>query len=768
MHSSISRRPPEWYAELRRRAEELASPGKTSGMDCPSGEIYGLVHDLHVSHLELEMQNEDLRRTHLELETIRRKFSDLYDFAPVSYLTLDQRGFVEEINLAGSALLCLDRIEIIGKLLVTFVVPADRDKFRQLHRAVLKSSETRRCELQLIRNDESVAYTRIEAVAIRDKTSSFRGSRLIIHDITERKRVEDALYEEKERAQITLRSIGDAVITTSKDGLVDFLNPVAETLTGWCLDEAIGQPLDVVFHVVSEQTGKPVADPVKRCLHLGRIVGLCDHSLLVNRSGQEYAIQDSAAPIRDKQDTIVGAVLVFQDVTEARRLAQQVAHQANHDPLTGLVNRREFEKRLERALASAKLHEAQHALCFLDLDGFKAINDSAGHAAGDELLKQIASVLSRFGRSRDTLARIGGDEFCLLIENCPVDKALKIAQRIVAAVGKSRFVWNNRGFCISGSIGLIAINQGSESVRQILTEADVACYRAKDLGRNRVYLHHKFDCNTGNDSVSLVKVKDLQGALEHNRFSLYCQPIRALKDNGRSTAFYEVLLRLLDEDDSVISPEAFIPVAERFGVMPSIDRWVIRHALLHMAELMANGTRVTLSINLSGHSINDESLLQFISEALDDAKIPGDRLCLEITETAAIHNFSHAAHLIEALRKRGCRFSLDDFGKGVSSMSYLKHLSVDFLKIDGGFILNMADNKIDYAMVSAMNEMAHALGVATIAESVESASVIRQLAQLGVDYVQGFAIGRPAPMATLTPAEMTQVAEQAAYADQLT
>jgi len=768
MHSSISRRSPEWYADLRRRAEELERSREIAGMGDASSDICGLVHDLHVSHLELEMQNEDLRRAYMELHALRDKYSDLYDFAPVSYLTLDQRGFVEEINFAGGGLLGLGKTEIIGKLLVTFVAPSDRDKFRQLHRTIMKSSEPRRCEVQCVRNDKTFVYAHIEALALRDKAGNFKGSRLIIHDVTERKRIEDALYEEKERAQITLRSIGDAVITTTKNGIVDFLNPIAEALTGWCLDEAIGQPLDAVFHVVNEQTGKPVDDPVTRCLRQGRIVGLCNNSLLVNRSGQEYAIQDSAAPIRDKQQRIVGAVLVFQDVTEARRLARQVAHQANHDPLTGLVNRREFEKRLERALASAKLHDAQHALCFLDLDGFKSINDSAGHSAGDELLKQIASVLSRFGRSRDTLARIGGDEFCLLVENCPVDKALKIARRIVDAIGNSRFVWNNRGFYVSGSIGLISINQGSESVRQILTEADVACYRAKDLGRNRVYLHHKFDCETGNDHVSLVKVKDLQNALDHNRFSLYCQPIRALNGNVGSIANYEVLLRLLDDDGSIISPDAFIPIAERFGVMPSIDRWVIRHALQHSSELIANGAHLSLSINLSGHSINDESLLPFINEAVADAEFPVDRLCLEITETAAIHNFNHAATLMKSLRKRGCRFALDDFGKGVSSMSYLKHLRVDFLKIDGGFILNMVDNKIDYAMVSAMNEMAHALSVKTVAECVENKSVIKQLSQLGVDYVQGFAIGRPMPLETLTPAEINRAAETAAYADQLT
>lgn len=750
-----TRRFPDWYVELRQRAEALLTTRGAAELQVLSTDICRLIHDLQVSQLELEMQNEELRQAYEELQIVRDKYSDLYDFAPVAYLTLDENGCVCEINLAGSALLGVSKTEVIGKLLVMWVAPADRDQFRSMRRAVMRSGETCTAEVRFVCGDGSTVYARVEALALSSKIGHRAGARVIIHDLTQRKEAEDALFQEKERLQITLHSIGDAVITTDVDGQVEFLNPTAEMLTGWPLDMAMGQPLEAIFTVVDELSGKPVANPVRRCLQRGEIVGLGSHSLLVNRIGREFSIQDSAAPIRDRQRRIVGAVLVFQDVTEARKLSQQLAHQASHDPLTGLINRREFEKRLDRAFNSAKLQAAEHALCFVDLDGFKIINDTAGHAAGDELLKQIASLLSRYGRSRDSLARIGGDEFCLLLEYCTVDQALIVAESMVDSVRSYRFGWEGRIFNVGASVGLIGVDRDSVSVRQIFTDADLACYTAKDLGRNRVHVYQKYGAAGGDLPLPLVRIGAIQRALEENQFCLHCQPIRPLGSKPCASTMYEVLLRMVNDHGCLIKPDAFIPIAERYGLMPSIDRWMIRETFRRAAGVARNGETPTMMINLSGHTINDETLFDYISRELAESGFCVEHLCIEITETAAIHNFNHAADLMAAFRRKGCRFALDDFGKGVSSMTYLKHLGVDYLKIDGSFVLNMVDNKVDQTMVSAMNEMAHALGLETIAECAESNEVIEQLAGIGVDYVQGYAVGMPQPIAVLTPADPT-------------
>jgi PAS domain S-box/diguanylate cyclase (GGDEF) domain len=749
MANDEMKRHQDWYAALRQRAEEVLTTRGAAELQVPSTDLCRLIHDLHVSQLELEMQNVELRQAYADLQAIRDKYLDLYDFAPVAYLTLDENGFVREINLAGSTLLGIAKADIIGKLLVMWVAAADRDAFRMLRREVMRCTQARTAEMRMMRDDGQLIYVCIEALALRCEINRPTGARIIIHDLTHRKEAEDALFQQKERLQITLQSIGDAVITTDLEGQVDFLNPTAEKLTGWSLEMALGKPLETIFHVVDERTKKPVANPVRKCLRHGEVLGLGTNSLLVSRIGREFSIQDSAAPIRDRQRNIVGAVLVFQDVTEARKLAQQVAHQASHDPLTGLVNRREFEKRLDRAFNSAKLQAAEHALCFVDLDGFKIVNDTAGHTAGDELLKQIASLLSRFGRSRDSLARLGGDEFCLLMENCSIDRALIVAERMVDAVRSYGFSWDGRIFNVGASVGLIPINQKSTSVQKILTDADLACYTAKDLGRNRVHTNYERGRGEGSRSVPLVHIGAIQKALDENLFCLFCQPIVSLVDRQPMFTMYEVLLRMLDDRGALIRPDAFIPIAERYGIMPSIDRWVIRETLQKAAGLAGINAKCTLTINLSGHTINDVSLFDYFANQLTESGFCAEQLCVEITETATIHNFKDAAKLIAELRGRGCRFALDDFGKGVSSMAYLKNMSVDYLKIDGSFVSSMADNRIDRAMIAAMNEMAHALNIKTIAECAESAPVVDQLARLGVDYVQGFAVGRPRPLETL-------------------
>ena len=564
-------------------------------------------------------------------------------------------------------------------------------------------------------------------------------------EIAERKRMGEELLIAKERVQVTMDSIGDAVMTTDAYGQVEYLNPVAEKLTGWSLEEARGHSLHSVFHIINEETRKPVLDPVARCISNGKIIGLANHTVLISRSGREYAIQDSAAPILGKNGEILGVVLVFNDVTEARHLALQATHQAAHDALTGLVNRREFEVRLEEALRSAKDRGIEHSLCYLDLDQFKIVNDTAGHVAGDELLKQVTEMLKAKVRSRDTLARIGGDEFSLILEYCPLDKAHQIAESLVTILQNFSFSWEGRIFRIGVSIGVVSINSESDSTSKLLSQADVACYTAKDLGRNRVYVYQPEDSEVKRRHTEIHRVAELREALENKRFRLYCQPIFKISQANRGMPTdYEILLRLLDPEGTLSLPGTFIPAAERYGLMPAIDRWVIESSLCWYCKLHTDFQLETgFAINLSGSSLNDASLFDFVQAKLNEYSIPPERICLEITETAAINHLSEARSFIRELKQSGCRFALDDFGSGFSSFNYLKHLPVDYLKIDGCFVRDIVNDPINHAMVTAINEVAHTMNIRTVAEWAESPAIVTQLRELGVDYVQGYAVGAP-------------------------
>ena len=557
-------------------------------------------------------------------------------------------------------------------------------------------------------------------------------------------RLMSVLEKEKERAQITLESIGDAVITAGADGTVDYLNPVAEQLTGWDQREAIGQNVATIFNIVHEETRKPMENPILRAVREGRVVALADQSVLIDRLGKEIAIQDSAAPIRDRDGKLTGAVMVFHDVSKARRLHQQLAHQAKHDALTGLINRREFLNRLDDALLAAKNQQGVvHNLLYLDLDQFKVVNDTCGHPAGDQLLKQVTKLLKQKIRTNDVIARLGGDEFCVLIEDCPPERAYEISDALRTAVSSMRFIWSERTFDISVSIGMVTITHDSDCATTILSAADVACYAAKDAGRNRVHVYREGEIPQRHEEMQWVS--RITKACEEDRLVIFEQPIIPLNENHDTRDHYELLLRMKDNAGGIIPPTAFIPAAERYNLMPTIDRWVVRHALRNLAQTKDDTTErsYTLSINLSGNSLSDESFLDFVQEELQEADLPNGAVCFEVTETAAIANLNHVIHFMNELKKLGCLFSLDDFGSGLSSFAYLKSLPVDYLKIDRQFIKNMATNEIDCSFVDAFNQIGQVMGVKTVAEGVENALIQEKVTQLGVDYAQGYHFTRP-------------------------
>jgi diguanylate cyclase (GGDEF)-like protein/PAS domain S-box-containing protein len=568
-----------------------------------------------------------------------------------------------------------------------------------------------------------------------------------LSDIQKRRQAEALLFEEKERAQVTLASIADAVVTVDTAGRIEFMNPVAERLTGWPLAEARQRPAAEVFAVVDEATGAPIADPVARALSESSAIEAEGNVVLLCRGAESIAIDYSVAPIRDRAARTVGAVLVVQDMSRERQYAARLSNLASHDPLTGLLNRREFEQRVRATVEHREAEEGQHAVLYLDLDQFKVVNDTSGHAAGDELLRQVGTLLRPRLREGDVLARLGGDEFGVLLPHCPPAPALRIAEALRKAIVDFRFAWKNRSFTIGVSIGLVNLAEGPHTLATVLSAADAACYLAKDKGRNRVQVYRPEDSEVTLRRGEMEWVNRLHRALAEDRLCLYAQPMRAMHATGNEASHQELLVRLIDESDELIAPIAFIPAAERYHLMPSIDRWVIRTAFRLLADRRAAGDESALAgtyaINLSGASIGDDQFLDYVRESFARFRIPHRSICFEITETTAVTSLSKAAEFIGAMREPGCRFALDDFGVGVSSFTYLKQLPVDYIKIDGSFVRNMLHDPVDAAMVEAIHRIGRVMGKQTIAESVETAATLEALRSVGVDFAQGNAIAPP-------------------------
>ncbi len=566
-------------------------------------------------------------------------------------------------------------------------------------------------------------------------------------EVAQRNQVEDLLTAEKEWLRVTLHSIGDGVITTDTEARVTYLNPVAEDLTGWTNAEAQGQPLLEVFRAADEYTGEPVESPVSRVLKAGAIQGLGNHTVLTHKDGREVSIEDSAAPIRDSDGGILGVVLVFHDVTEARQLNAKISHQATHDGLTGLFNRKAFEQRLKEMLTSPETKGRDHSLLFLDLDHFKLINDACGHVAGDAVLRALGPVLEHHMRQSDMLARLGGDEFGVLLQNCPPNVAEKIAGTLQQAIMEFNFAWEGQTFDVGVSIGQVNFSDGGWTMVDLLGAADTACYMAKDAGRNRIHVYGSDDSELARRHGQMEWVREIRGALKEDRFRLFYQtivPVNAVQASldGGVPSHCELLLRLYDTERGLISPDSFIPAAERYDLMSMLDRWVLEAAFSRLATLNCADIH-TCAINLSGSSLGEEEFLPFVCDLFERYPVSPERICFEITETAAIANLKTAQHIIGTLRHLGCRFALDDFGSGMSSFGYLKYLHVDFLKIDGSFVKDMLEDPIDRAMVESIHHIGHVMGLKTIAEFVENDNVLVQLQALGIDHAQGFGIAQP-------------------------
>jgi diguanylate cyclase (GGDEF)-like protein/PAS domain S-box-containing protein len=557
------------------------------------------------------------------------------------------------------------------------------------------------------------------------------------------------MRSERERAEVTLHSIGDAVITTNVHGQIEYMNHVAESLTAWTLEEAKNKAVQEVFRIEDLDTGEPIHDVVMSCLDDGITITKSVLNL-VSKNGHNKDIESSISPILRTSGKAEGVVIVFHDETQRRQLEKTIKHQAAHDPLTDLLNREAFDNELSDHVYDAKYNNKQHVLCYLDVDRFKLINDTAGYNAGNEYLIQITSIIKTCIRDNDVLGRLGGDEFGLILKNCSLDNAIKIAQSITQMVAEMGFNWEDCDYSLGISIGINPLDVNTQDATDAIRKADLACYTAKDQNKNHIYVYEEQNSELIRRQEETYWATRIANAIEKDRLRLYAQPIVALNSKLPKDDHYEILVRLLDEDNQIIAPNAFIPAAERYNLMHLIDRKIIHETFSFIEKFSEHDENNThFSINLSGNTLSDNDIVDYIKITAEKFDIITKTICFEITETAAIKNLQQAKTLIKQLRHAGFRFALDDFGSGLASFQYLKNLPVDYIKIDGSFVADMVNNTIDHAMVAAINEVGHVMGIETIAEYVENDQIIKKLQDIHVDYGQGYGIEQPKPIEEL-------------------
>jgi len=682
-------------------------------------------------------------------------FTELAD--RIHEAVLVHRDSILHANRQFATLVGVDRAELVGRKLADLVPPEYSELVSEnIRRRLAGEPAAERYEIEMVGMQGQVSRLEVSSAVIDYEGGAallVTGVEIIptqsvqaLHQPGLEAASPDAANSTAHRLQ-ALDSLAEAVIATDAQGHIEYLNPAAENLTGSTPADAVGKMLQEIVGLSEESDRRPLGDPVRQTLTSGATVNLTRRALLLSRSnGTERSIELSASPIRDASGEVTGTVLLLHDVTEMRGLARQMSYQATHDALTGLVNRREFERRTTEAIESGHRGDGQHVLCYLDLDRFKVVNDTSGHLAGDSMLREVAKILRDAVRDSDTVGRLGGDEFGMLLIGCPLEKARQIADDVCRAVSDYRFVWKDRIFNIGVSIGLVEISRESGSLEELLAAADSASYVAKKQGSGRVAVYSARDEALARHSGEIQWLQRLQSALKENRFQLYHQPIvpTFAEDHGPAM---EVLVRLQDETGRDVPPSEFVRAAERYRLMGLVDRWVVQTTLAALGRgAITIPPQRSLAINISGQTLGDVQFLEFVVECLDSTGVSPAQVCFEITESAVVANLDHARRFVGVLHGMGCQFALDDFGSGVGSFSNLKNLPMDYLKIDGSFMRNLARDSVNQAMVTAMIKLARTLNFKVIAEQVEDAAALEAARRMGVDYVQGYVIGRPQPL----------------------
>jgi diguanylate cyclase (GGDEF)-like protein/PAS domain S-box-containing protein len=647
------------------------------------------------------------------------------------------------------ALLNLSAADVIGRPLTDFVTPECVELVgNNLRRRLLGEAAAERHEVELIGAQAQVTRVELSSTVI----DSAGEAALLLTALEMLPEPGPAAVPARPRAMVTLDAMGESVITVDAEGRIDYINHSAETLLSQPFDQVMGKSFAEVASLVDETDRRSLGDPVRKALATGGRVTMGRRAVLVPaNAGPERSVEISVTPLRFEGKDILGLVLVLHDTSELRGLARQMTYQASHDALTGLVNRREFERRLQEAMDSAQTGNVGHALCYLDLDRFKVVNDTCGHTAGDNMLREVASLIKEAVRDSDTVGRIGGDEFALLLVGCPLEKARQIADDVVRSVNDYRFVWKDKIFNIGVSIGLVEIGSGGGAIEDIMNSADSACYVAKKQGGLHVHVYSAREEASARHSGEIHWLQRLQGALRDNKFELYYQPIVHARANGVRGPALEVFVRLEGENGQPATPPSeFMRAAERYRLMPHIDRWVVQTVL---SALGRGGMRLppgrSVAINIAGQTLGDSDFLEFVVDCFDHTGAnPGD-ICFEVTESAVVANLDHAHRFIAVLHGMGCEFALDDFGSGLSSFSTLRTLPMDYVKIDGSFIHNLAGDTVNQAMVTAMIELSRSLNFRVVAEQVEDQLSLDTVTRMGIDFVQGFVVGRPQPLSVI-------------------
>jgi diguanylate cyclase (GGDEF)-like protein/PAS domain S-box-containing protein len=691
---------------------------------------------------------EDLEARGAQLEDREQLFQRLVE--SVHDAVLVHRNDILFANARFLSLLGATSADVVGRPLTEFVAPEYVELVASnLRRRLAGESAAERYEIELMDRQGQVTRVELSSTVI----DSSGEPALLLTALEMMPGAIPTEVSQKPRAMATLDAMGESVITVDQDGRIDYVNHAAELLLGQPVDQILGKAFADVASMVDENDRRALGDPVQKALTSGGRVSPSRRAVLVPASGSmERFVEISVTPLQLEGKDASGLVLVLHDTSELRGLTRQMTYQASHDALTGLVNRREFERRLQEALDSAQLGDAGHALCYLDLDHFKVVNDTCGHTAGDNMLREIASLIKEAVRDSDTVGRIGGDEFALLLAGCPLEKARQIADNVVRSVNDYRFVWKDKIFNVGVSIGLVEIGRDSGTIEDIMNSADSACYVAKKQGGLHVHVYSAREEANARHSGEIHWLLKLQGALRDNKFELYYQPIVHARAGGLRGPALEVFVRLAGEGGQPAAPPAeFIRAAERYRLMPHVDRWVVQTVL---AALGRGGLKLppgrSVAINIAGQTLGDAEFLEFAVECFDHTGANPSDICFEVTETAVVANLDHAQRFIAVLHGMGCEFALDNFGRGLSSFSTLKTLPMDYLKIDGSFIKNLAGDAVNQAMVAAMIELSRSLNFRVVAEHVEDQWALDTVTGMGIDFVQGYMVGRPQPL-SMTP-----------------
>ena len=620
---------------------------------------------------------------------------------------------IEAANQAFATLVGIPAAELAGRTLADLVA-ADYAELAALAvgRALRGEDGPALAEIEIA--DRHGQVTRLELAGSPVESGGRRLALLTAEEMLPRRREPERVPAG--RAELALEALGEGLLTTDAHDQVDYLNRAAEAITGIRREDAIGQTFGALIGFVDDHDRRPLPDPVQQCLAGGARVSLGRRALLIARArGEELGVEATASPIRDADGAVAGCAVVLHDVSELRGLTQQMSYQASHDALTGLVNRREFERRLGEALEVARAGRQSHVVCYLDLDRFKAVNDTSGHLAGDNMLREVAALIREAVRDSDTVARLGGDEFGILLVGCPLEKARQIADDVWRAIGEYRFVWKDRIFSVGVSIGLVEVTGESQSIEEILSAADSACYVAKRQGDSHVHVYSSRDEAVARSRGEIHWLQRLQAALRDGYFELYVQPIEPTRPGATGGPALEVFVRLHDEGQAV-APSEFFPAAERYRLMSLIDRWVLGSAL---AALASGAIRLpagrSLSVNVSGQTLADPTFLEFVVDELDRTGVAPAQICFEVAETSVIGNLEQARRFIDVLHGMGCRFALDDFGTDLGGFANLKQLPMDYLKIGCAFMRDLGRDSVNQAMVSAVVGMARTLNFRLVA-----------------------------------------------------